>query len=566
MTDYACYIFPEAELYQLDLSDSFNDGLERFTGFAVADYQFDSQMIFVQLGANEGGWNTSTHDAYVFPEWSSNLFGHILVIPSRLSLGNVLSNQTRTLEIANLFLTPQDWEHLSTDVEGLTFLNPPPGLLLSPVEPFSIPAFGSYLLQVGIAADGPITIDGNIYLGFESEDVIVPVTGTRVVIFSFQPRPGVEETLEWKTDVMEAYDGTEQRAGLRKYPRQQFTYSVILSVKQDRVMRGLLFDWLPRVFAVPLWWEARRTTTPIAAGSLIVPVSTLYGDFEVGQLIMIWRTNEAFDSVEIVSFTDTEIVVASQLGHDYPAGTLIAPMRTAYSQTVPSAARIPNSYTEYTVEFTTISGSNRADATGQATYADKVLLDDCNLSVSAQADGFSRPVVVLDNETGRVFQSSRTDRSRYRTKKVWDASSQEELWRVRRLLHYFDGSRLSFFLPTFRDDAQVIETIGPSALTFRIANIGYTTFYQSRRPFADVRLIFTDGTSLIRRVIDSELADNGDEVLTISAAFRPTAITLDLIAGLQFVMLCRISDDKATIEHETLGSARITVNLISVKE
>jgi hypothetical protein len=567
VTDFAAYLVPGPEFFQQVLTTSLDDGLDRFQGYGLVDLGLLSKMGTELTHVSGVQHIVFDHEAYVVPSYADTLFGHILIVPSRLDLGNILSNQSRTVEIANLFLTPQDWESLSTDVIGLTFVNPPYGLLDSPPTPYTIPSFGSYLLQVSIDANGPATIDGSMFFGFENEDIDVPVTGTRVIVFPFQPKPGISETLSWKTNVMEAHDGTEQRAGLRRDPRQSVRFRVILDNDSDTLMRGLLFDWLPRVFALPFWWEARRSTGAIPPGSLVIPVSTLYADFRVDGLVMVYRSNESYEVLEIESFDAVSITVKSEMGGDYDAGTLVMPAATAFSKTTPSAPRIPAEFTEYGVEFTVIDSADLADTTGSNSYDSKIILDDCNLYAAGEEDGWDRPVVVLDNDTGYVYQTSRTDRSRARTKKVWDCPDLEELWRVRRLLHHFNGSRLSFFLPTFRRDLQVSDTIGPNATTFRILECGYSTFYQSRRPFGDVRLVTRDGFTVVRRVIGAEIdPGTGEEVLTISAAFAGTAIDPEDILRMEFVNLVRIADDKAQIEHDFLGSANVEIALCTVKE
>lgn len=570
MADYDCYVYPTTEFYEQPLTSSLDDGVERPSYddyYVLHDRDLGMEMLHVTLDARVvRRWTKRNSESYVFPEWSSNLFGHILVIPPRLDLGNLLSNQSRSIEIANLFLTARDWEGLTTDVIGLTFDNAPAGLFDSPPVPYAIPSFGSYILEVSISTDGPATIDGGIELDFDVEDITVPVTGTRVVMFPFQPRPGIMETLEWKTDILTSDNDSEQRLGLRAAPRQRFVVDVLLDDDTDYVMRGLMFDWLARVFGVPIWWEARTTTAPIVAGAVEIDVSTLYGDFRVGGLVMIWASNETYDVVEIESYDSVSIQLASEIGHDYPAGTLVTPVRTAYSRTVPSAKRIPAKFTEYSTEFTTIENVDLSDQTDSEIYDDRVMLSDCNLRESGEEDSYSRSVIVLDNETGRVFQTSRADRSRFRTKKVWDSPDLQELWRIRRLLHSFNGSRLSFFLPTFRPDLVISQPIGAGSQTLRVVNYGYTTFFQSRRPYADIRLLLVDGRILTRHIESSEV-DGSEEVLSVDEPFDPISIiNIADVIRIEYAMLMRISDDRATIEHRHLGDAKVEVNLVSIRE
>jgi hypothetical protein len=560
MTLYAAYEFPLLEQIPQDLSDSLNTPAERPSPYAL--FALDFPILATLNPRGLPAWVTRGHSAYVFPDWSGSfLFGHILVSPPRLDLGNLLSTQTRTVEYANLFTEPQDLESLTTDVAGLTFV-------VAPALPFPLAPFGSVVIEVSIAADGPAAIDGEILAIFEGAPISVPVTGTRIIVFQYQPQQPFSETLEYKTDVLVAIDGTEQRITIRAAPRARLSYSCILDHESDGELRGKLFDWVARVFALPIWSDARASSGPAAAGALSIAVPTAAGDFRVGALAFLWTSNHRFEAAEITAIAAGALTFASALGRDYPAGTLVMPARIAFAQTVPSAPRIPRTLTRYAVEFVTVDNRNLADTTGSVVYDGRVLLEDCNLIVSGEADAYERTVTVLDNDSGRVYQTSHVDRSRFRTQKVWDCPSQAELWRVRRLLHHFAGSQRACWLPTFRADLELTDTIGPSSTTFRIRATGFTAFYQARRPFADVRLVKTDGTAILRRIIGSvvDSADPSVEVITVSAAFAGTPIAPAQVERIEFVLLVRIADDSVSITHNRLGDATVEINLVSVKE
>lgn len=564
MSDYAGTVYPLPEFYQQELSTSLDDGLERPGDFAPLVIDF--AVAHGPVDARVGSTPRQSHDVagFVLPSWVDHLFGHILIVPSRLDLGNVLSNQTRSIEIANLYTTARDWLSVDTDVAGLLFQNLP--FTGSPALPYSIPAFGNYILEMSISAEGPVTIEGTMFFVFDVVSIDVPVTGTRVIIWPFQPMIGIEETLQWKTNILEAYDGTEQRITVRSTPRQRMRMNYIKYDNLERRVRALLFDWLDKVFALPMWFEARRTTVPNTIGSTTIVVDTANADFRVGSLVFIYADDETYEAMEIATVNANDLVLDSALAYDYPAGALVMPATTAHASTNPSTPRQPGGGNAYTMEFVTIDNHDLSDAGDTTEYDSKLLLDDCNLVDSGESDSWERPVIVIDSESGRITQTSRTDRSRFRTMKKWDSPDLAELWRIRRLLHALAGSRVSFFLPSFRSDLILTQDISPGSPTIRIQECGYTTFMKSRRPWADVRIILVDGTTETRRIIDSEV-DGDEEVLTLSSAFDPiNVIDLDDVVRIEYVNLVRISDDEARIQHRHLGDASITIALVAVKE
>lgn len=562
MTAYTGYVFPLPEVFQQDLSDSFDDGLTRWDGFAGAD-PFEDFTLGTLTHTGSTVLHTTARAGFVMPSYADDLFGHILIVPSRLDLGNILSNQSRELEVANLFFEAKDWTALTNLAgDGIAFDN-------LPAFPHSILPFGSYVLEVTVSTDGPPSIDGSLLFEFGYDPQIpVPVTGTRIVMFQFIPQGNVVEVVEWKTDVIEAYDGTEQRIRVRLAPRQRIRYEVATESVNDAGLRAMLFDWLPRVFGLPIWFEKRDLQATAPQGATTITVDTRWGDFRVGFLIMIYESEDKWEAVEVEALTLTTIDLASGLANTFAPGAFVMPVRSAYAQTQTNANRYQRGVgglEKTTVNFTTLDNEDLEDIGTATLYDGRVVLDDGNVVSNTLPESFERPVVVIDNSSGVILQTSRTDRSRINSVKTWDLPDLEELWRVRQLLHSFHGSQASFWVPSCRADLELSDTIGPGATTFRVLLFGYTAFIQSRRPQADVQIILKTGTIIRRRVIGSEV-DVDEEVLTVNTSINPTQILVEEVERIEILALFRIADDEATIEHRQVGDATAAVNLRSIKE
>lgn len=572
MTNYAGWVYPLPELFAQVLTTSLDDGLERWDGYQLVDMLEYTPIIGER--AHSGSYPHVSHAlaGHVMPTYADDLFGHIIIVPPRLDLGNLLSTQSRTLEIANLGTAPRDWSAVTNNAgEGIEFD--------APSFPVTILPFGSYILEVSVTTDGPPSINGSIDFDFvdPEETILVPVTGTRIVVFEFIPQTDVAEVIEWATDVLEAYDATEQRISIRIAPRQRLQYTVATERRADMRMRALLFDWLPRVFGVPIWFEARPSANSALVGTLIIPVDTSAGDFRVGGLVMICvgpaPDDDAaevfqvttFDVLEIDTVDADQITTASALGHSYDAGALVMPMRTAYAQTMTSSSRYHGGFQKTQVEFVTLDNEALPDQAGATIYDGRVVLDDGNVVTDTLPDAFERPVIVIDNTSGRILQTSRTDRSRIKSRFMWDAPNRDEVWRVRRLLHSFYGSQKGFWVPSCRPDLELAQVIGPGATTFRIRVVGYTAFIGSRRPYGDVQFVLTNGTVIRRRVTGAEVEDD-EEVLSVNTAISGSAIAIDEVARIELLMLARIADDEASIQHRRNGDATFTVQTITIKE
>lgn len=561
MTAQVGYLLDVPELYQQPLTTSLAIGQPNFAGYGLEEI-IDVPMLFGAHTRN-GSTTVVSHSAvcFVMPTYADDLFNHWLLVPSRLNMGNLLSNQSRSIEIANLFLTPQAITRITNNAGlGITLNN-------VPVLPDMLLPFDSFVLQLSVSTDGPPTINGTIDLSFTgAPDISAPITGTRVTMFPWQPEVPITETLEWYTDVQISQSDDEQRSSVLLAPRRRLKMTIMQDdpVSWQR-MHNVLFDWLPRVFGVPLWMEQRTLGTPAGTGNTVLNVDTTNGDFQAGGLVMVINVETGyFEAFQIDTLSTTQINLTSQLVQGFSANDMCMPVRTAYANTQPAGSRFLNNLEQLNIEFLTLDNTDVGDATGQSTLNGVVLLDDPNVTDNQLSETWSRNVTVIDNKSGRVFQSTLQDRSRMRTAKGWEVTNLADLWRIRRLLHSFRGSQKAFYIPSFRADFVVVQDIGGGATSFRVANVGYTQFVASRGPMNVVRLLMNDGTSIIRTITGSS-EDGVQEVINVNSSFSGTVISVASIKRAEFVWLMRIADDRATFVHSAAGAAKVSVNLLSVK-
>lgn len=565
MAAWTGYLIPLPEVYKQPITTSLTDGIIRFPGYQLIE---GYPTVGVIMGTRSHTGSTprqnvayGSHSAFLMPTYADDLFNHWLIVPEKLALGNLLTNQTKQVEIANLFTTPQSLETV-TNNGGL-------GVQLAgvPTLPAVVKDFDSVTISVSVSTDGPPSINGTIDLTFSgSPDIAIPITGTRITMFPWQPDIPVKETLEWLTDVMISANDTEQRASLRLAPRQRIAMTVAQDDPQQwQLMHNVLFDWMPRVFGVPIWWEQRRLTQPATQNQSALIVDTTHGDFRVGGLVMLISTVDGtFEAFEIDSFTSTQINLTSFVQKNYTVADMVMPVRTAYLSQTPSGSRGAINYETLNVEFLTLDNIDLGDTTGATLLNSLVLLDDPNAMGSTLPESWSRAVTVLDGGSGRVFQTTLIDRSRLHTKKGWALNTYADVWRVRQLLHSFRGSLNSFYLPTYRQDFVLTQNIGGGATSIRVKNCGYTQFVQARAPMNYMRVVLQDGSYIVRRITGSA-EDNAEEVIDVDSAFSGSIITLASVKRLELVVLMRMEGDKATFQHSSAGVAQISMDTISIK-
>lgn len=490
-----------------------------------------------------------------------DFFNHIHIQYHHLDLGNIVSTQQISFYVFNAYFEDRL-------LNGVTAVGGDGLVLTEPAAtPLTFAPFQQYTYQLSVSTDGPPTVNATYTFDFDIADYTLKVTGARLVLFYFEPDGEVVEQLQWMTDVLESYDGTEQRISLRGAPRQRIEFDVLTEEgTHDTKLRSLLFDWMSRVYGLPIWWEMRRLSTDHAAGAGTLNVSTEYGDFRVGGLVMIYQDEDTYEVIGIEDLDSTSITLQSQLVNSYTRKAVVMPVRTAYMSAQASRSKTPTNVARTSVAFTTINNTNLADTSGSTTYSGKILLDDANYIDGSANEAWEKVVTVIDAGTGLQFQISGTDRARMRQTKRWiTRNSLQEVWRIRRLLHHFDGNRVSFYIPSFRNDLELVQTIAADTATIRVAHCNFTSLYKARKPFSDVRIVLKNGTVYVRAIIDSNV-DGDSEVLTLNATLQGTPIFVEDVERIEFVSLVRIANDRAKLTHRRAGTAQIDINLISCKE
>jgi hypothetical protein len=478
-----------------------------------------------------------------------------------VDLGNIVSTQNLSFFVFNAYFEPRTLNDvIEVGGDGLILTEPSP-------TPLVYLPFQQYVYQLSVSTDGPPTVDAEYTFDFDNRDYVLTVVGNRLVLFPYEPDDGVVEQLQWVSDVIEAYDGTEQRMSLRGAPRQRIEFDVFTEEgSQDTRLRSLIFDWMSRVYGLPVWWEMRRLNSEHLAGSGTLDVSTLYGDFRLGGLVMIYQDEDTYEVIGIDAMDSTSITLQSQLVNSYTHKAVAMPVRTAYMAAQASRSRTPTNVTRTSVAFTTIENVNIADTTGQTTYLGKVFLDDANYMEDSLPESWEKRVTIIDAITGLQYQISGTDRARMGMGKRWiTRNSLQEVWRVRRLLHYLDGNRRSFYLPSGRNDLVLVQTIAADTPTIRVEHCNFTSLYKNRQPFSNLRVVLKDGQTFTRAITDSNV-DGAFEVLSLSSPLLGTPIPVEDVERIEFVSLVRIRDDRAKLLHRRAGTAQVDISVISCKE
>lgn len=501
-------------------------------------------------------------------EW----FEQIVIFPTELALGNVLSTQVKTIELYNAYRRPRidvDWDSFVNNVGTGVAVTNLPGL------PFAIPATESFIADVQISTAGPPSISGTLDFGFgppQSTITPVPVTGNRITIFQYIPQAPIRESLEFKTDILRNNDGTEQRIKVRNSPRQKIKFTVRTDddITRDRI-NSVLFDWQARVFGLPIWWEQRPLGGDVTIGGTTIVVDTADADYRDNSLVMVWQDNLIFEVLEIDSFTANDITTKTPFAKGFTAGfAQVLPVRTALTKPQLSNSRFAIGPSDFQMEWEVLDNVDLASLGPFNTYMGvgqtvaKPILDGFNFMPGGTVgEGNRRRVERLDTDVGPPTQFSPWAKSKPLYQFGMEAKGFDEVWDWRELMHYVRGSQLSFYVPTGRRDFKPIGDIPDTSTFIDVELFGFTNFVQEVTPRSDLRFVRNDGTSSVHQIVSSVEQSEFVERISFTPQISPALALADL-DRIEFVTLCRMDGDKVEFRHQRPGESRLQFNLIGV--
>jgi hypothetical protein len=400
----------------------------------------------------------------------------------------------------------------------------------------------------------------------------VPITGNRITIFPFRPQTPVTEVLEFKTDILRLFDGTEQRLSLRGAPRQNFEFTIRVtdSVSRDAI-NSILFDWQARVFGVPVWFEAKPLLAPVIATDTVIQVDTNDADFRDGGLVTVYDADTFQSTVQILTVNPTNLVLQVAIGRAFNAvDTLVIPTRAAYTGPQLNDSRFAIGPADYKIGFQILDNIDLSDASAFPSYqgvgqtTPKPLLDGLNFMPGQTiGEGNKRAIERLDHETGPFIQFSAWAKGKPLYQFGFESNSYAETWQVRQLMHFLRGSQLAFYVPTGRTDFKPLADIANNDTQIDFTKYGFDQFVQGVTPRSDLRVLRKDGTYSMHQITGTSTISNDVERVEFTPGITP-ALPLVELDRIEIVTLSRLSNDQVRFVHRRPGESRIDISLIGV--
>lgn len=494
-------------------------------------------------------------------EFSRDYYDRIHIVPARVDVGNVIGQTARSIEVWNAHRAPSTLGAIapSGTTGGMTLSGPPaPPIVYAPLQ--------SRVYTLTVLPAGDPVIDARYTFDFGAEQPQLAVTGRRIVVWNFRPdwSSGITERLAWLTDVLTAYDGTEQRVRLRDHARRSIEYAFLAHGHERRMLEALTLGWGGRLYCLPVWWEADAVTISAGATSVTVTDAALK-DYRAGGLCVFYRDSGLTEAVEIQSITGNTITLRLPLANSFGAGSRVLPAVLARLDGEAPYAHWTDRVAMGRVRFEVDGNLDRTPADIGATWQGYAVLDERPDRSEDVAETWARTLQVLDYLTGIVTVDDTTGAPVIRRTYSWLLNGRASIDRWKKWASARAGRLNALWLPTFADDLELVQPAASSSTALHVRNTLSARYVGAHPLRAAVRIELASGTILHRRVTGIAEIDAQTESIAIDAALGVTIAPTD-VRRMMWMSLARLNADALEIHYETDRLARLSVTFRMVQQ
>lgn len=487
------------------------------------------------------------------PSFLDDYYYRVHIKPGIIALGNLLSSQVRNVEVWSAYFNPKMLSSVGqSGADGITLTQPE-------TPPTYFAALESRTYTLNISTNGPPIVDAIYTFNFSDESPTLEITGRRVVLWPFVPDTGYDETMSWKTDIIDSYNN-EQRLALRDAPRQAFSHDFVLDEAQFSRAKAISTQWAHRVYGIAVWSELTPLLNGLTAGTTFINFDTTNADYRDNDLILLWVSDTQLTGLEITTVTATGVTLKLPLETDWPK-CYIAPLRFARTFSGIDYNRSSNRYITARGVFEVTQNKDLGSNGDYPLYRDKPVLTDRSAVVSDLSERISRTIDIFDNGSGPVQVDTTTNWVRHMQTIGFIKNTRADIWALRKWIHARRGKQRAFWLPSWNTDLIILENVVSTASALTVSPIGYPLYYGTK----DIMVQLKNGTRLFARVTSGSTNGDGNEVLTLSAQIGDTFATTD-IDFVCFMSHVRFDTDRVVFSHKDVGHVEATITIVETPE
>lgn len=378
-------------------------------------------------------------------------------------------------------------------------------------------------------------------------------------LFAVRPSGAFTERYAYRTDVLTAEDGTEQRRILRVHPVGAFELGFVGRPGKDAQRARRMLEAGQGVDCWAPWWPyAGRLTAGASAGAGTVSAPTADIPFQdpsgLWLPVALWSDPDTWELHEITNATGGVITLTDTLADDWPAGAFVVPVHRGWIS--PDVAPAWPGFDVLTGRV-----SIQLEVTGDVTTG-----PDADPAVPVFTTIPTRPEAIPERLGRRVttFDPGLGERTSY----IEDAAGtrvrsftyilngRTAVKAMRDFLDARYGRAVPFRMPSWQRDMTLAADAAAIDTEILIETIGYADHLFSPAT-SRLYLLSPNGQTALQLVVtDAVDNEDGTETLTLSGAIGTAVTTAWRVMQLRY---CRLDADE--VEFRWRGTEIATVEL-----
>lgn len=357
------------------------------------------------------------------------------------------------------------------------------------------------------------------------------------------------ESLEWKTDISEAEDGTESAAKVRDVPRHSISLTAYADPKSCQLAYNALYSGMSSQWGIPLWHEAYQV--PEINGGGLVLCGASVRDYVVGELVIVWTSNTSFQVLTVYDIAGDVLQFVETV--QAATNAWVMPLKVGYISGQPQ--RSFNGFDELVSVVFDIDNAQLLTPAAPEQYKgyDFEQLEN-TLAAGRLESSFLNRADLADFDLGSVGRDFVWDHAKtvYPYSAIFD--SVADLRTFREWLFRRSGAWRKFWMPTFELDLRFVDRI--DTYTARFYDDGLTETQSIRD---SVAFKHSDGVWYPRTITQIRNLSGGIVEITFSEGIA----TLDL-SYCSWLSLRRLQADRVEISHLPNYVSRVSFNTLEV--
>lgn len=491
-----------------------------------------------------------SQDARDAVTWGKVFFDNVFVTPAVIDAGQISSDETFDFAIWHSYRSSIALAGVTEfGAEGVDLIGKKSGSLL----PFEASLYGVFLSQSSQDVSYRASFDFGVSGSYD-----FALTASRSIVLNFGIDWSVPPEIKhsYLTEVIESYDGTEQRISLRDKPRMSATYQYGLTDAEQYLFGNLAGNFSGK-YLVPLWPFQTTISTPLLAGQSSIAVDSINNYIRYSSQVII-VDGDVWETLDVAGTSELLISFKTLAKKNFSSAARLVPVEQALigEETSSVVHGMNLEITTATFDFDEVEYSKPIACDHFALFNGRRVLD---IRPDRSQDVSIRYLKLRETFDPNIGQRYSYDRQQGAVKFFqfgWRFFNEFDRMRFEDFAEFERGGQGEFYVESPLIGLELNKDVEAPTLQIVVKKANYKNFLRSKAFAPAIAIKLYNGTRLYRNVVGANEGLNDTEVIDLDESVAGVAVAdVEYIAPL---FLGRFESDEFNYVFDTPVDSTIT--------